>query len=98
MHALYTMDRPGHVVLNFKIHTHTKFSTTAVDLVLYYSCSTKFSIPIPRYYSTILYYTVYLLVARNNKIKYFQTLGVGTNERAARGHKSELKNEGLAKF
>ena len=45
-----------------------------------------------------LYYTVYLCLARNNKIKYFQTLGVGTNERAARGHKSELKNEGLAKF
>ena len=69
-----------------------------VQLYVHSKFSTKFSIPIPRYYSTILYYTVYLLLARNNKIKYFQTLGVGTNERAARGHKSELKNEGLAKF
>ena len=52
------------------------------------------------YYSTTaVYYTIlYTCLSRNNKIKYFQTLGVGTNERAARGHKSELKNEGLAKF
>ena len=47
--------------------------------------------------STILYYTVYC-ISRNNKTKYFRTLGVGTNERAARGHENALKNEGPSKF
>ena len=37
-------------------------------------------------------------MAINNKIKYSQTLGVGTNERAARGPENALKNEGPAKF